>query len=76
MHANEGGATFGGSLLVPPREGIASSFQKSKVGSLALRLHQDVSLEKPQNLSDPQLILLQNAITSIVVEAGGSSGEV
>lgn len=38
-------------------------------------MHQDVSLEKPQNLSDPLLILLQNAITSTEVEAGGSSGE-
>lgn len=64
---------FGGSLLLPPRERIARSFRKSRVGSLAPRLNRDASLEKPHRLSDPQLIQLQNAITSIVVEVVGSS---
>lgn len=70
MHANEGRAMFGGSLFLPPRVGIASSFQSEEAGS---QLNQDASSEKPHNLSDPQLIQLQNAITSITVEAVGSS---
>lgn len=67
--------SFGGSLIVLSGEGSTSSFQESEAGSLAPRLNQDVSLEKPQNLSDPQLIPLQNAITSTTVEAVGSSRE-
>ena len=66
---------FWGSLLSCPERQMPVPFRTAAAGSLTPRWNQDVSLEKPQNLSDPQLILLQNAVTSVMVEAVGSNGE-
>lgn len=68
-------AMFWGSLLSCPEREMLVPFRTAPTGSLTPRWNQDVSLGKPQNLSDPQLILLQNVITSVMVEAVGSNGE-
>lgn len=48
------------------------SLSEEQGGEAGSPPRRDVFLGNTQNFSDPQLILLQNAITSIMVEAVGS----
>ena len=50
------GAMFLGEAC--PERGMPVPFRTTTAGSLTPQRNQDVSLEKPQNVSDPQLMLL------------------